>query len=158
MAGTEDERPDPDALLAQLAAEERRAGRARLKIFFGAAPGVGKTFTMLEAAQAARRDGQEVGPRKHGLAHHDLRRYGRLARPGSRKGEQPHSRLGLGRAAGVLPDQDIPVILPAREAGRLGATRHPHRLASRCRDNPDAVFAAGAWLGLFVGHPLVCQP
>jgi two-component system sensor histidine kinase KdpD len=53
-------RPDPDALLAQVQAEEARQARGKLKLFFGAAPGVGKTFTMLEAAQAKRREGVDV--------------------------------------------------------------------------------------------------
>ena len=38
------ERPDPDALLRKVQEEEVRANRAKLKIFFGAAPGVGKTY------------------------------------------------------------------------------------------------------------------
>ena len=46
-----DERPDPDALLAQLEAEHARAQRGKLKIFFGASPGVGKTYAMLSAAR-----------------------------------------------------------------------------------------------------------
>lgn len=45
-------RPDPEALLRAAA----REGRGRLKVFLGAAPGVGKTFEMLSEA-AARRDG-----------------------------------------------------------------------------------------------------
>ncbi len=49
-------RPEPDALLAEAAKE----GRGRLKIFLGAAPGVGKTFAMLEAAQRRRADGLDV--------------------------------------------------------------------------------------------------
>ncbi len=53
-------RPDPDALLAQAAAEESQPSRGNLKIFFGAAPGVGKTFAMLETAQAKRREGVDV--------------------------------------------------------------------------------------------------
>src|SRR5689334_21529912 len=47
-------RPDPDALLAQVKAEEARARRGKLRIFFGATAGVGKTFAMLSAAHAAR--------------------------------------------------------------------------------------------------------
>jgi two-component system sensor histidine kinase KdpD len=44
-------RPDPDALLARVA-EEGASGRGgRLKVFLGAAPGVGKTFAMLNAAR-----------------------------------------------------------------------------------------------------------
>ncbi len=56
----DDDRPDPDALLAQVQAEEIRASRAHLKIFFGASPGVGKTYTMLEAARRAVADGTDV--------------------------------------------------------------------------------------------------
>ena len=49
-------RPDPDALLA--AAE--REGRGRLKIFLGAAPGVGKTWKMLAEGHRLRADGIDV--------------------------------------------------------------------------------------------------
>ena len=51
-----DRRPSPDALLA----EAQRDGRGRLKIFLGAAPGVGKTYEMLLTAQSRRRDGVDV--------------------------------------------------------------------------------------------------
>ena len=51
-----DGRPDPDALLRQLQPRQR----GRLKIFLGAAPGVGKTFEMLTAGQARRREGVDV--------------------------------------------------------------------------------------------------
>ena len=55
-----DRRPDPEALLAQVREEERRASRGSLKIFFGASPGVGKTYAMLEAARARAREGVDV--------------------------------------------------------------------------------------------------
>ena len=55
-----DRRPDPEALLARAREEERRAGRGHLKIFFGASPGVGKTYAMLEEARAKRRAGVDV--------------------------------------------------------------------------------------------------
>ena len=50
---TEPDRPDPDALLERVQAEQARAQRGRLKIFFGASAGVGKTVAMLGAARAA---------------------------------------------------------------------------------------------------------
>lgn len=53
-------RPDPDALLRRLHADETQARRGRLKIFLGASPGVGKTFTMLESARARRAEGLDV--------------------------------------------------------------------------------------------------
>jgi two-component system sensor histidine kinase KdpD len=55
-----DRRPDPDALLARVEAEEARERRGRLKIFFGASPGVGKTFAMLTAARRLREQGSDV--------------------------------------------------------------------------------------------------
>ncbi len=56
----ESERPDPDQLLAEVKAAAAREQRGRLKIFFGASAGVGKTFSMLAAAQALRRAGTDV--------------------------------------------------------------------------------------------------
>lgn len=55
-----DLRPDPDELLARVQAEESQAQRGSLKIFFGYAAGVGKTYTMLENAHRARAAGREV--------------------------------------------------------------------------------------------------
>ena len=46
------DRPNPDELLRKVTEEERRSKRGKLTIFFGAAPGVGKTYGMLEAARA----------------------------------------------------------------------------------------------------------
>src|SRR5580700_4889133 len=53
-------RPDPDQLLAHVQAEEARAKRGRLRIFFGASAGVGKTYAMLEAAHRMRANGTDV--------------------------------------------------------------------------------------------------
>lgn len=58
--GSSERRPDPDRLLAQVQAQEARAHRGRLRIFFGAAAGVGKTYAMLGAAQSAVSSGTEV--------------------------------------------------------------------------------------------------
>ncbi|WP_207483847.1 sensor histidine kinase [Arenibaculum pallidiluteum] len=56
MGTKEDARPSPDALLEAAS----REGRGHLKVFLGAAPGVGKTYAMLEAARERRRDGSDV--------------------------------------------------------------------------------------------------
>ncbi|MEJ8854910.1 DUF4118 domain-containing protein [Variovorax robiniae] len=53
-------RPDPDALLAQLRAEGERAQRGKLRIYFGANAGVGKTWAMLSAARRERAAGRDV--------------------------------------------------------------------------------------------------
>lgn len=55
-----DQRPNPDELLDLVQREERKAQRGRLKIFFGASAGVGKTYAMLAAAQAAKLEGIDV--------------------------------------------------------------------------------------------------
>jgi two-component system sensor histidine kinase KdpD len=55
-----EDRPDPDQLLAQVQAEEARARRGRLRVFFGASAGVGKTYAMLEAALAAKAAGTDI--------------------------------------------------------------------------------------------------
>ncbi|MBK9713531.1 MAG: sensor histidine kinase KdpD [Kouleothrix sp.] len=55
-----DQRPNPDELLARVQAEETRRARGKLKIFFGAAAGVGKTYAMLEAARERRAEGVDV--------------------------------------------------------------------------------------------------
>ena len=49
-------RPDPDELLARVREEEQISARGKLTIFFGFAPGVGKTYTMLEAARGEAED------------------------------------------------------------------------------------------------------
>lgn len=56
MALSGDGRPDPDALLRTAAQE----GKGRLKIFLGAAPGVGKTYEMLSDGAAQRQEGRDV--------------------------------------------------------------------------------------------------
>ncbi len=56
----EQERPDPDQLLAEMKASEASARRGRLRIYFGASAGVGKTFAMLAAARALRSEGRDV--------------------------------------------------------------------------------------------------
>ena len=53
-----EQRPSPEALLETARREDSRAGR--LKIFVGAAPGVGKTYEMLQSAHAKRKAGADV--------------------------------------------------------------------------------------------------
>jgi len=65
LTGTEDQRPDPDALLAAIQAEEAgqatgQARRGRLRVYFGASAGVGKTYAMLSAARRLAQDGVDV--------------------------------------------------------------------------------------------------
>ena len=76
-----EQRPLPDALLDAARREEGRAGQ--LRIFVGAAPGVGKTYEMLQSAHALKKDGYDVvigtvGGKTLERAFTVLRRGGRL--------------------------------------------------------------------------------
>src|SRR5438477_59011 len=55
---SDERRPSPEALLEAARREERRVGK--LRIFVGAAPGVGKTYEMLQQAQGRKKDGYDV--------------------------------------------------------------------------------------------------
>ncbi len=60
MPPADHQRPDPDALLAHVQEQERRAERGKLRIYFGASAGVGKTYAMLSAAHRMQAEGQDV--------------------------------------------------------------------------------------------------
>ena len=60
MANHPDSRPDPDALLEQIRSDEARTRRGKLRIYFGANAGVGKTYAMLSAAQREFKAGRKV--------------------------------------------------------------------------------------------------
>src|ERR1700758_931951 len=53
-------RPDPDELLDKLQREEAKSQRGKLKIFFGASAGVGKTYAMLQAARRRKEENIDV--------------------------------------------------------------------------------------------------
>src|ERR1044072_7387270 len=53
-----DQRPSPEALLEAARREDGRVGK--LRIFVGAAPGVGKTYEMLQQARARKKDGYDI--------------------------------------------------------------------------------------------------
>jgi len=53
-------RPNPDALLASIQRENSKKTRGRLKVFFGMAPGVGKTYAMLKDAHQRLSEGVKV--------------------------------------------------------------------------------------------------
>jgi two-component system sensor histidine kinase KdpD len=60
MPSSEHQRPDPDTLLAQMQAQDRRASRGKLRIYFGASAGVGKTYAMLNAARSMQAEQRDV--------------------------------------------------------------------------------------------------
>ncbi len=103
MTDTSDTRPSPDALLK----EAGQVGRGRLKVFLGAAPGVGKTYEMLVQARRRKLDGVDavIGVvETHGRVETDLLTKGLEAVP---KKRAPYK----GR---VLAEMDLDAILQRR--------------------------------------------
>lgn len=60
MSKLDDNRPNPDELLAYLISKEEKSKRGKLKIFFGMCAGVGKTYTMLQTSQAEKQKGIDI--------------------------------------------------------------------------------------------------
>src|SRR5689334_18250370 len=60
MSAPDRDRPDPDALLAQIRDEQAQAERGKLRVYFGASAGVGKTYAMLTAARKRQQEGLRV--------------------------------------------------------------------------------------------------
>jgi two-component system, OmpR family, sensor histidine kinase KdpD len=60
MPTSHDQRPDPDLLLEKVKQQEAQAQRGKLRIYFGSAAGVGKTYAMLVAARKLQSEGREV--------------------------------------------------------------------------------------------------
>src|SRR3954451_21241104 len=144
-------RPDPDALLAQIRADEARARRGRLKIFFGASPGVGKTFAMLEAARLRRAEGFEVVV---GL----VETHGRAETARMLEGMEVIPRLAYEYRGTVLQDFDLDAAL-ARKPALLLVDELAHTNAPGCRhakrwQDVEELLHAGidVWTTLNVQH------
>ena len=60
MDPADQNRPDPDELLKKIQQDEAESTQGKLKIFFGMCAGVGKTYTMLEAAHKAKQEKVDV--------------------------------------------------------------------------------------------------
>src|SRR5437588_10202505 len=126
MAGASaDMRPSPDALLA--AAEKERRGK--LKIFLGAAPGVGKTYGMLLAARRRKEEGVDVVVGA-------VETHGRAETEAQLAGLEVIARKPVDYKGRVLEEMDLDVILARRpqlvlvdELAHTNAagSRHPKR-------------------------------
>jgi two-component system sensor histidine kinase KdpD len=100
-------RPDPDALLRKVQAEEARENRAKLKVFFGAAPGVGKTYAML--SEARERSGEGVD-----LVVGVVETHGRSETAALTEGLEILPRKELAYAGQFFPEFDLDAALARR--------------------------------------------
>lgn len=133
---TDDTRPSPDALLQQA----KQEGRGRLKIFLGAAPGVGKTYEMLTQARQRKLEGADVVigvVETHGRVETDL-----LA-----KGIEGIPKKRIPYRGCVLAEMDIDAVLQRRPKlvlvdelahTNVEGSRHPKRYM-----DVDELLAAG---------------
>ena len=135
-----DARPDPDQLLAQVKAQEAAAQRGRLRIYFGASAGVGKTYAMLTAARALRHEGKDVVV---GL----LETHGRKETEALLQGLEILPRAKITYQDRTLPEFDLDAALARRPAlilvdelahTNVPGSRHPKRW-----QDIDELLAAG---------------
>jgi len=107
----ETSRPDPDALLRRLQQKEQKAERkaGKLKIFVGAAAGVGKTYQMLEEAQSLKRDGADVVIAL-------VETHGRHETELLLEGQEIIGRLRIEHGGIVLEEMDLDGVLARRPA------------------------------------------
>ena len=124
-----DQRPSPEALLAVAKKEESRAGR--LKIFLGAAPGVGKTYEMLQEARARAKDGADVVV---GV----VETHGRKETEALLDGLEVLPRRAITYKDHALEEMDLDALIARRP--RLGARRRarPHQ-CRRAAGTPSAI-------------------
>jgi two-component system sensor histidine kinase KdpD len=122
-------RPNPDALLAAIQKEDARVKRGKLKVFFGMAPGVGKTYAMLEAARRELAAGRDVVV---GL----VETHGRKETEALTEGLPVIARLTLEYRGVTLTEMDLDAVLARRpqlalvdEFAHTNApgSRHPKR-------------------------------
>jgi two-component system sensor histidine kinase KdpD len=143
----EPRRPDPDALLEEAA----RAERGRLKVFLGMAPGVGKTYEMLQQARRAKDQGEDV---LVGV----VETHGRKETQGLLEGLEVLARQPIEYRGRTLMEFDIDAAL-ARKPGLLLVDEFAHtnvpgsRHPKRWQDVEELVAAGlNVWTTLNVQH------
>ncbi|MBV1708085.1 MAG: sensor histidine kinase KdpD [Hyphomicrobiales bacterium] len=142
-----DRRPDPEALLA-LAGRE---GRGKLKVFLGAAPGVGKTFAMLAAAKRLKSEGSDV---VIGL----VETHGRAETSALLEGQEILARKQVSYRGRELEEFDIDAALKRRPAliivDELAHTNAPESRHPKRWQDVDELLDAGVhvWTALNIQH------
>src|SRR5450830_1731154 len=129
MLPNDAQRPDPDALLAQVQSQERAAARGKLRIYFGASAGVGKTYAMLAAARSLHAAGQPV---LVGV----LETHGRAETEALLEGLTVLPKKAVGHRGKLLEEFDLDAALAAHPAlvlvdelahSNAPGSRHPKR-------------------------------
>jgi len=144
-------RPDPDALVAKLQAEQAQAGRGKLRIYFGSNAGVGKTYAMLAAAQRESQSGRAV---LVGL----VETHGRAETAQQLQGLELLPRRALSYQGRQLAEFDLDAALLRRPAvllldelahSNVAGSRHPKRW-----QDVQELLAAGidVWTTLNIQH------
>jgi two-component system sensor histidine kinase KdpD len=124
-----DPRKNPDALLARVQREEEQATRGRLKIFFGASAGVGKTYAMLSAAHQQRARGVDVVVgvvETHGRSETAALLEGLEVLP-RREVEYRGTRLAEFDLDGALARRPALILVDELAHNNAPGTRHPKR-------------------------------
>jgi two-component system sensor histidine kinase KdpD len=130
----EERRSDPEALLAWVKSEDERERRGKLKIFFGAAPGVGKTYAMLYAARKLAAEGVEVAV---GL----VETHGRVETEALLKGLDIIPRRRVEYRGTTLTELDIDAVLARRPAlALIDELAHTNAPGSRHKKRWQDVF------------------
>ena len=135
-----DIRQDPDALLAKVQREEAQTGRGRLKIFFGASAGVGKTYAMLSAARELRAQTVDVVVgivETHGRKDTAALLEGLEVLP-ARFVEYRGTRLAEFDLDGALARRPAVILVDELAHNNAAGSRHP----KRCQD-VDELLSAG---------------
>ncbi|MFG5777019.1 DUF4118 domain-containing protein [Comamonas sp. J-3] len=144
-------RPDPDALVAQLQAEQRQAGRGKLRIYFGSNAGVGKTYAMLAAAQRERQAGRSVLvglAETHGRAETEQQLHGLEVLPRRSLAYQGKRLAEFDLDAALARHPDV-LLLDELAHSNVAGSRHPKRW-----QDVQELLAAGieVWTTLNVQH------
>ncbi|MES2742544.1 MAG: DUF4118 domain-containing protein [Pseudomonadota bacterium] len=129
MQANDSQRPDPDALLARVVAQQEKAARGRLRIYFGASAGVGKTCAMLAAARQLQADGVRllVGVvETHGRAD-TLAMLGELPRLEMRHIEYRGKRLAEFDLDAALQRKPALILVDELAHSNAPGARHPKR-------------------------------
>lgn len=124
-----DQRPDPDQLLDRIKADEAKAARGKLKIFFGASAGVGKTYAMLAAARQQLLQGVDVlvgVVETHGRTETEVMADG-LDRLPLKEVEYRGNRLKEFDLDGALARKPALILMDELAHSNVAGSRHPKR-------------------------------